>query len=206
MDFVGADHQVVLFGEGGEVAQFAFAPAAADRVVRVAEQEQAGGCGRRALQGGFVPLPAAVAALEFDLIKLSPRKTRRRQEGRVDRRRREHLAIDRATGDVEPRHQPRQPDDPLRFDRPVVLAFKVSEHRLRQRRPRPAIAEDAVLDAPPQCGQHRRRRGKIHVRHPQRQDVATGIPAPLDRVGTTPVRRRVEDAQTSRCWNSAVDR
>jgi hypothetical protein len=39
VDFVGTDDQVVFFGESGEIEQFVAAPAAADRVVRVAEQE-----------------------------------------------------------------------------------------------------------------------------------------------------------------------
>ena len=64
-------------GEGGEVAQLVGAPAAPDRVVRVAEQEQPGCCGRHILQGNFVPLPAAVAAREFDAVQLSAGKARR---------------------------------------------------------------------------------------------------------------------------------
>ena len=69
-----------------------------------------------------------------------------------------------------------------------------------QRGPRLAVAEDAVIDAAAQGLEHRRRCGEVHVGDPQRQDVATGVLAPLEGVGAAPVDGRVEGAHTSRCW------
>ncbi len=93
MDFVGADDQIVELGVVGQSQQFVARPAAADRVVRVAEQEQPGGGRRRLPQGGHVPVPAVFVESQVHTIQLSAGKVRRTEEGRVDRRCRQHLAV-----------------------------------------------------------------------------------------------------------------
>jgi hypothetical protein len=62
VDFVGADDEVVRFGQGGNGEQFIVLPAAPDRVVRVAEQEEFALGGQRRRQRRVVELPAGVAA------------------------------------------------------------------------------------------------------------------------------------------------
>jgi hypothetical protein len=128
MDFVGADDQVVFFGEAREIEQFIAAPAAANRVVRVAEQEKPGCCGQRRFEGNFVPVPVAIA-LQASSAAVEPAagKMRRRKEGRIDRRRRQHLAIDCPAGHVEPVTSPAaRRSTPARST--SCIRFKVSEH------------------------------------------------------------------------------
>jgi len=102
VDFIRADDQVVPLGEIGQAEQFVAAPAAAYRVVRMAEQEQLAGRGQGRLHGRRVPVPGAcLAAPEFEAIQPAFRETRCGQKGRVDRCRGQHLAIDGPAGDVE---------------------------------------------------------------------------------------------------------
>jgi hypothetical protein len=68
-----------------------------------------------------------------------------------------------------------------------------------QRLSRATIAEYRLLKALVQRLEHSRRRGKVHVGHPQRQDILPGVFAPLDRVRPSPVDNLVEGTQTSRC-------
>ncbi len=107
MDFVGADDQIVGLGESGEIEQFLATPATADGVVRVAEQEEPGGVATGIVQRRHVPLPVGITAGQFDAIQRPPRKARRGKERWIDRRRRQHLAIDRPAGDVQASDQAR---------------------------------------------------------------------------------------------------
>ena len=77
--------------------------------------------------------------------------------------------------------------------------------RFGQPGPGVGIAEDAMFDTAMQRVDDSRRRRKIHVGHPQRQDVGTGIAIPFDRVGEC-ASAAIDDpveiealAQTSRC-------
>ena len=128
MNLVGTDDQVVFFCEASEIEQLVAIPAAANRVVRVAEQEKPGCCGQRIFQGNFVPVPMAIATSQFGPVEPAAGKMRRGKKGRIDRRRGQHLAVDCPAGNVEPADQTRQPDDPLRLNRPAVFSFKVSKH------------------------------------------------------------------------------
>jgi hypothetical protein len=63
VDFVGTDHQIVLLGQRQDLVQFVVAPGAADRIVRMAEQEQARvRRPQHAIDGGEVPDPAGFVA------------------------------------------------------------------------------------------------------------------------------------------------
>ncbi|MPN48852.1 hypothetical protein SDC9_196464 [bioreactor metagenome] len=69
MDFVGADDQVMRFGVSGQRQQFVPAPAAPDRVVRMAEQEETTLRACRLLQRRHVPVPAGAGAGQIDPVQ-----------------------------------------------------------------------------------------------------------------------------------------
>jgi hypothetical protein len=162
-------------------------PGASDRIVRMAEQEQA--CLRRDLRlhAREIPAPAAVGQAQRHLDQRPPGKLRRREERRIDRGGRNHTAFDRPAGRVDAGDQPGKPHQPFGFNLPAVPTLQVAEDGIDQRRPRFAVAETALRDTPLERGNDGRRRGEIHVGHPQRQDVAPGILAPLERVATAAV-------------------
>jgi hypothetical protein len=148
------------------------------------------------IDGGEIPQPAARVAHQRRADHAAAGIDRRAEEGRVDRRRREHRIArlaDGAAGDVEPRHQARQPDDPLGIDcSRRNLRAQVADHRFRLAGRGMVVAEHAVPDALAQGLQHRRRRGEIHVGDPQRNDIAPGVLRPFHRVAAGTLDRLVE--------------
>src|ERR1017187_4904962 len=68
----------------------------------------------------------------------------------------------------------------------------MQEYRLDQRWPRLPVAEYAVVDAPVQRFEYRRRRCEIHVGHPKGQHVAVAVLVPLGRVAAAAVDDVIE--------------
>ena len=185
VDLVGADDQVVAFGELGDAGQFIPVEDAPHRVVRVAQHEQAHVFGEGCFGGVPVPFPALAVQHQRRGDQALLEIGRRMQEGRVDRRRGEHPVAGLADGphcDVETGDDAGQPHQPVGLDAPGVVAGDAFDDRLQQRRPGVGIAEHAVIDACVECLQHRRRGGEIHVGDPHGNHVAAGVAAPLDAV------------------------
>ena len=98
----------------------------------------------------------------------------RLEERRVDRRDGQHRLAgrrERVAGQVQPGDDARQPDDPLVLDAPAVAPLEVGDDRLDERVGDQRVAEHAVGGARLERLDHRRRRGEVHVRDPQRQHV-----------------------------------
>ena len=195
MDLVRADHQIVTFGDLRDRRQFFARKHSADRIVRIAQHQQAAARRDGALETAEIPRPTALGAAQVDRRQAAVRIARRTEKRRVDRCGGQHLVAgfaDRPAHDVESAHQSGQPYQPVRVDRPAVVAFQRFDDRPRQRHRRAAIAEDAVIHPRVQRIDDARGGREIHVGDPHRQDVAAGILAPLDAVAAVSIGRMVE--------------
>jgi len=116
------------------------------------------------------------------------------QDRRVDGRLHQHALAgphEPAQRLVEAGDHPGQRDHGLGRDPPAVaLGHTLGDHA-GQLVGIAQVSEEAVLDAIVQRLHHRRRRGEVHVRDPQRQDVS-GELAPLVAVGVAAVDDAVE--------------
>ncbi len=194
MDLVAHEHEVVAAAEVDDPLDLVAAPDAAERVVRMAEQEHAGVGRRGGLEAVERELPAAVPELGRHGDQPPAAPAGRLQERRVDRRDRQHGLAgrgERVAGEVQSRHDARQPHDPLAVDAPAVATLEVGDDRLDQGVGHQRVAEDAVSCAGRERLDHLRRRGEVHVRDPQRQRVA-GVEVPLEAGGAPPLDGGVE--------------
>ncbi len=119
VDLVGADDEVVAQAEGCDPLEFFALPGATDRVVRMAEQQQPAARQYRVLQRREIVHPALVDLAQRRRRQPPIGQARCAEERRIDRRRRDHVTIDGAAGDVEPAHQAGQPEQPVRLDLPA---------------------------------------------------------------------------------------
>ena len=192
VNVVRTDDQIVTPAEVGQIFEFVFPPGAADRVVGMAEQQEARL--RRHCRFQLVEIPAPGAAGEHERYgrQHSSRQAGRRQEGRIHGRGREHAAVNSTTRRVEPGNQPWQPHQPVRGNLPIIMTLQILERDVDETRPGLAIAEDAVIHALLQRGDYGGRCGKVHVGDPQRQNIARAILVPLERITTTTFDRSLK--------------
>ncbi len=123
VDFIGADDHIMPAADPGQRRKLLAAVGSADRIVRIAQQEQPGPRCDGAFDRVEVELPAALPHLHGYGDKVAAGGLVDVQEVRVDRRGGHHLVAvvtDRAAGGRHGRNDARQPDDPVRFDRPAV--------------------------------------------------------------------------------------
>ena len=166
VDFIGADEQVMALAEGGDGLEFRALPGPANRVVRMAKQQQAAAGRQRGFQRREIPAPAAIALTQRGARQPPAGQARRGEKWRIDGRRRQDIAVDAPAGDVEAADQTGQPQQPVGLDPPTVRAPQVPENGIVERRRWHGVAETALRDTLFDGRDDRRRRGKIHVRNP----------------------------------------
>ncbi|MDZ7747725.1 MAG: hypothetical protein U5K43_01900 [Halofilum sp. (in: g-proteobacteria)] len=193
VDLVAADDEVALDAERRQRLELVAGVDPPGRVLRVAQQQQPRA--PREPPREPVEVDRAGGVGERHLDALAPRPRGRLAERRVDRReRRDGVAVvtDRGTGEMDPGHEPGQPDQPLRCHVPGVVLAQHGARDLDQLLGRARVAEHAVVHARVQGIEHRRRGAEIHVRDPHRQDIAPGVAVPLLAGRAAAVDRGVE--------------
>lgn len=94
MDVVGPDDEVMPPAEFGEIREFVGALGAADRIVRMAEQEEARFPGHRRVHACEVPTPRVPGQDERRRRKLASGEAGRGEERQTDGNGRQHVARD----------------------------------------------------------------------------------------------------------------
>ena len=195
VDLVRADEDVAAEADGREALEIGAAEHAADRVVRVAEDEDARAVGDGGLESVEVDLPAAIGTHgERRFLVDRSVVLRRAEDGRVDGRLDEHAILRRrghAAHLLESHEHPGLKDDGVRIDLPAVEAREAIDDHLPQFGRLVAVAEHAVLDARAQGGHDRLRHAEVHVGGPEREHVRA-VDVPLGAVGMQAVDGLVE--------------
>ena len=83
-------------------------------------------------------------------------------------------------------------NDPGRVHDPAIVSGEMVDDGLDRGAHRQRIPEHRMIDAAMQCFEHTWRRGKIHVGHPHRENIATGIALPFLAAGIATVDDSVE--------------
>ncbi len=190
MHFIGADVEVVALTEIRQLLQLHTAEQPANRVVRMAQQQQArrrlnGRCTHRLLQclevdGKFGA--AFVGGFKRNIQRAAALHLGRMQKRRIHRRKGDNALTGRTAGlhsQIETQHQPRQPDNPLRLDGPAIALPIVIRQLLRQFMRHAHVPVITVGHVICQRALYGRRRGKIHVGNPQRNHVAATVLFPF---------------------------
>ena len=181
VNFVRADEDVAAEANRRKALEIGTAEDAANRVVRVAEDEHPRAIGGGGLEGIEVDVPAAVGAhRERRFLVDGPVVLRRAEDGRVDGRLHEHAVLRRcrhAAHLLKAREHAGLEDDCLRLDAPVVEAREPLDDDRTQFGRLVAIPEHAVFDPRAKGGQNRLCHAEVHVRGPQGQNVRTGTRA-----------------------------
>ena len=203
VDLVGAEEEVVPQTEFGKARELFAAEDLCYGIVRIAEEEKPGPGRDGALQRVPINLPAARGGrVPFGWAQgqrhgddLAALLGGRGQERRIDRRVAQHgLARlgEGARGDIEADHQPRQPDEPRGINAPMVAGVQGLDNGVYGRPGRPRVTKHAVINPRMQGRNDLGRGAEIHVGHPQREDVPSGVLLPLLRIGAAAVDRRVK--------------
>ena len=169
MDFVRAEDEVALLGEGGEPAEFGAREDGAAGILRIAQHQQARFRPRGSSQRIFVPDPAAFFQHQRHFGECARRELGRALQVVIHGLRHEHVLVRAhqvARGQVQAGHHARDEHHPLGRNRPAVQALHALDHRGAQCLGRRAVAEHAVRNTPLHRLQHRRWRAEIGVRHP----------------------------------------
>ena len=195
VNLVRADEDVAAEADCRKALEVGAAEDAADRVVRVAEDEHPRAIGGGGFERLEVDLPPAVGAhRERRFLVDGPVVLRRAEDGRVDGRLHEHAVLRRrrhAAHLLKAGEHAGLKDDGLRLDAPVVQPREPFDDDLAQFGRLVAIPEHAVLDPRAKGGQHRLRHAEVHVRGPQGQDVRA-VHVPLGAVRMAAVDGLVE--------------
>ena len=135
MNFIAADDEIVPVRQVGNGQQFCPTPDPAHRIVGIAEQQQPGPGGDGPGQGIDIHAPAAPLLNERYGHAPLPHQLRRAHKGRIDRGTGEDLISwlpHRPADRIQPGNQSRQPDQPLRFYAPMVVALEMGQNSLDQ--------------------------------------------------------------------------
>jgi len=193
VDFVGTYEQPPPQAELGQGFEFGPVQNPAGGVVGVAEEEEAGTAG-----GGFQGLRVEDPAARFHPHgggrRLPAHGPGSGEEGRVDGNGGEHglPRFRQAAYGVESADQPGEEDQPVGGDVPAGPLPQLRPHRLHQPGAGNGVPEDPVVDPVAQGPADGRRRGEIHVRHPQGDDVGAGAAPPFFAPGPAPLGDGVE--------------
>ena len=208
VDFVGADEQAVAQTEFGDALQLVAGVNAADRIVRVAEEQEA----RLRLDGRLEGVEVDFVALDIAVLARDQRRAMcgargiigGAEEGPVVWRLDEDafVSLDVMANGVKPAdHAGHNQDVFGRGVHAVKLAVACADRLLHPASGRKAashaVAEDAVSDALLQSLGDRRRRKEIHVRRPRGDDVrVVAIPLGAVRAATVDNFVKVEGRHT----------
>ena len=196
VDLVGHHHHVVAQADLPDAAQLLGRPAAAHRVVGVAEDEELGArLHEHALEALVVHGVAPILVEKRARERLAAVVHDHRAEGVVHGRLDDHGVAglgEGVDGHGQGEHHARRHDEPLALGAPAVARLEPALHGLVVAVQGHRVAEDAVLGALHERLDGAGGRLEVHVGHPEGQ-VVGGMSAPVPRVPLQAARAATVD-------------
>lgn len=196
VNLVGANQQVVPLCQFGDMQQFLARKDAGKWIIRTTEQQDLGRRLRTGLLKSWpIKSPLTMDEGHWHLQQAALRERRCIQERWVYWESTDHGLSRRATdsdGAMDTWDERGEEGDRLGTNFPAVAQAQMFDDGSESTVPLCGITIDTVLSARTECFDNRRRRAKIHVCNPSRNDISPGVLIPLGAIAHRAVGTTIE--------------